>query len=103
MNRGIVLLFLEPSTLDGGGVSPTHRPPLPPGKTRYPLYEAGWAPGPVWTGAENLAPTGIGSPDRPSRSQWLYRLRYPAYRVPLLQGENVFFRFHEDLHGVSRI
>jgi hypothetical protein len=22
-------------------------------------YEAGWAPGPVWTGAENLAPTGI--------------------------------------------
>ena len=28
----------------------------PPGKTRYPLYEAGWASGPVWTGAENLAP-----------------------------------------------
>jgi hypothetical protein len=28
---------------------------LPPGKTRYQLYEAGWAPGPVWTGAENLA------------------------------------------------
>jgi len=30
---------------------------LPPEKTRYPLYEeAGWAPGPVWTGSENLAP-----------------------------------------------
>jgi len=23
------------------------------------VQEAGWAPGPVWTGAENLAPTGI--------------------------------------------
>ena len=23
-----------------------------------------WAPGPVWTGAENLQPTGIQSPDR---------------------------------------
>jgi hypothetical protein len=23
------------------------------------LEEAGWAPGPVWTGEENLAPTGI--------------------------------------------
>jgi len=39
----------------------------------------GWAPGPVWTGAENLAPTGIRSPDRPARSQSLYRLRYPAH------------------------
>jgi hypothetical protein len=39
--------------------------------------EAGWAPGPVWTGEENLAATGIRSPDRPARSQSLYRLRYP--------------------------
>ena len=43
------------------------------------VQEAGWAPGPVWTGAENLAPTGIRSPDRPVRSQSLYRLRYPAH------------------------
>ena len=28
---------------------------LPPGNTRYP-FEAGWAPGLVWTGAKNLAP-----------------------------------------------
>jgi len=27
------------------------------------VQEAGWAPGPVWTGAENLAPTGIRSSD----------------------------------------
>ena len=33
----------------------------------------------VWTGAENLALTGIRSPDRPTRSQSLYRPRYPAH------------------------
>ena len=43
------------------------------------VQEAGWAPGPVWKDAENLAPTGIRSPDRPARSQSLYRLRYPVY------------------------
>jgi len=37
------------------------------------VHEAGWAPGPIWTGAENLAPTGIRSPDRPARRQSLYR------------------------------
>jgi hypothetical protein len=26
------------------------------------VQEAGWASGPVWTGVENLAPTGIRSP-----------------------------------------
>ena len=37
-----------------------------PGKDPVPIvHEAGWAPGPVWTGAENLALTGIRSPDRP--------------------------------------
>ena len=36
-----------------------------PGKDPVPIVqEAGWAPGPVWTGAENFAPTGIRSPDR---------------------------------------
>jgi hypothetical protein len=38
------------------------------------VQEAGWAPGLVWTGAENLAPTGIRSPDRQTRSESLYRL-----------------------------
>jgi hypothetical protein len=33
--------------------------------------EAGWTPGPVWTGAENFAPTGIRSPDSPARSHLL--------------------------------
>ena len=42
------------------------------------VQEDVWAPGPVRTGAENLAFTGIPSPDLSARSQSLYRLRYPA-------------------------
>ena len=52
---------------------------LRPGKDPVPIaQEAGWSQGPVWTGAENLTRTGIRSPDRPARSQSLYRLRYPG-------------------------
>ena len=40
------------------------------------VQEAGWALGPVWTGAENLALNGIRSPDRPAHSESLYRLSY---------------------------
>jgi hypothetical protein len=46
---------------------------LYPEKSPEPIVqEAGRDPGPVWTGAENLAPTGIRSPDRQARSQLLY-------------------------------
>jgi hypothetical protein len=52
---------------------------LPPGKDpALIVQEAGCAPGSAWTGAENLAPTGIGSPDHPARSQSLHRLSNPA-------------------------
>ena len=55
------------------------QPLFTPGKYPVPIaQEAGWAPGPVWTGAENLAPTGIRSLDLPARSQSLYRLSYPG-------------------------
>jgi hypothetical protein len=50
-------------------------------QTRDPvplLKEAGCVPRPAWTGAENLPPTGIRSPDRPNRSELLYRLSYPG-------------------------
>jgi hypothetical protein len=56
-----------------------------PGKDPVPIVqEAGWTPGPVWTGAENLAPTGFRSPDRPARSQSLYRLSYWARFNPVV-------------------
>ena len=49
------------------------------GKDPVPIVkEAGWAPEPVWIGAENLVHTGIRSPDLPARSVSLYGLRYPG-------------------------
>jgi len=59
---------------EGSATLPGH------GKDPVPIVqEAGWATGSVWTGAKNLAPTGIRSPDHPAHSQSLYRLRYPAH------------------------
>ena len=78
--RGITLPFLDHGTRRGWGVSVTPRPLFTLGKDPVSIVqEAGWTLGPVWTGAENLAPTGIRSPDRPARSQTLYRLSYPAH------------------------
>jgi len=80
-SRGIALLFHDHGTRRGWGVSITTRPLFTPGKDPVPIVqEAGWAPGPVWTGAKNLAPTGIRSPDRPASSQSLYRLSYPVHK-----------------------
>jgi hypothetical protein len=58
------------------------------GATPLPLYprerdairiivqDVGWAPGPVWSGAEILPRTGFQSPARQTRSGSLYRLSY---------------------------
>ena len=59
---------------------PRERDPVPI------VQETRWAPGPVWTGAENLASTGIRSPDHPARSESLYSLRYPGPRASLKQN-----------------
>ena len=62
------------------GVSVTAWPLFTPGKDPVLIVqEAGWAPGLVWTGVENLVRTGTRSPDHPVHSQSLYRLRYPAH------------------------
>jgi len=74
------------TTAREGVRSRSHAPAaLYPGKDPVPIVQkAGWAPGPVWTGAENLDPTGIRSPDRPARSQSLYRLSYPAHALNVI-------------------
>jgi hypothetical protein len=72
------------------GVGGQHHAPatLSPGKNPVPIVqEAGWAPGPVWKGAENLAPTGIPSPDRPVSSELLYRMTYPGPRTQPLNTQ----------------
>ena len=67
------------SALDGGGWSTPRPGHFTHGKEPVPIvWEAGWAPGPVWTGAENLAPIGIRSPDHQARNESLYRLSYPG-------------------------
>jgi len=77
---GIALLFLDYDTRRGRGVSLTSRPLITLRKDPVPtVQEAGWATGPVCTSAENLAPTENRSPDRPGRSQSLYRLSYPTH------------------------
>ena len=79
-SRGIALPFHDHCTRRGWGVNVTLRPLFTPGKDPVLIVqEARWAPGQVWTDAENLAPTGIRSPYRPARSQSLYRLRYLAH------------------------
>jgi len=53
---GVALLFHDHGTRRWWGVSVTPRPLFTHGKDTVPIVqEAGWAPGPVWTGAENLA------------------------------------------------
>ena len=52
-------------------------------------------PGPVWTGAENVAPTGIRFPDRPARGDSLYRLSYtgPGHVSGISNGITKFVQF----------
>jgi len=53
--------------------------PPPPGNDPVPIVqEPGYAPGSIWTGAENLVPTGIQSLNCPARSESLYRVGYSA-------------------------
>jgi hypothetical protein len=84
------------TALEGGErVSVTPRPLFTLGKDPVPIVqEAEWAPGPEWTGAENLAHTGIRSPVRPARSQSLYRLSYPAHvaRLTLFECNVISFK-----------
>ena len=61
-SRGIALLFHDNGNRRGWGVSVTPWALFTPGKDPVPIVqEAGWAPGSVWTGAGNFAPTGIQS------------------------------------------
>ena len=80
-----------------GSVPRPGRPYL--GKKPVPiLQEAGWAPGPVWTG-EKSRPHRDSIPDRPARSQSLYRLSYRAHHVmSRLQNFFCLIFFTEFLH-----
>jgi len=76
-------------------VSNTPRPHFTPRKDTVPILEkAGFAPGPVWTDGKSR-PHRDSFPDRPARSQSVYRLSYRAHVLPssnskLLHVCNVF-------------
>ena len=76
------------AALEGGKWS-TARPghTLPPGEDPVPILRgAGWPPEPVWTGGKSN-PHRDSIPDRPARSQSLYRLSYPAHYIYKTQAQ----------------
>jgi len=79
VGRGIALLFHDCGTRSGLVVSSTPRPHFTAGRDPVPiLQKARWATGPVWTGGKS-GPHLDSIPDRPARSQSLYRLSYRAH------------------------
>ena len=81
VGKFLALLFHDRDTRRGWVVSSTPRPHFTARKDPVPiLQEAGWAPGPVWTGG-NSRPHRDSIPGFPARSQSLYRLSYPATYV----------------------
>ena len=68
MVRGIALLFHDRGTRRGWVVSSTPRPHFTPWEDPVPIVqEAGWAPGPVWTGGKSR-PHRDSIPDLPAYS-----------------------------------
>jgi len=79
--RGITLLFCDRGTRGWGVFSSTPRPHFTPGKDPVLiLQEAGWAPGPVWTGGKSRRHRDP-IPDCPACNQSLYLLSYPAHTL----------------------
>jgi len=79
VGKGIAPFFHDRGTRRGWVVSSMPWPHFTPGKDPVPiLQEAGWAPGPVWTGRKSR-PHRDSIQDRPASSQSLYRLSYAAH------------------------
>jgi hypothetical protein len=80
VGRVTALLFHDRGARRGWVVSSTPRPNFTPGKDQIPIVQdAGWAPGPVYTVGKSRHHRDS-NPERPARSQSLYRLSYPAHK-----------------------
>jgi hypothetical protein len=78
-SRGIDLPYHDHGTRSDEGSASRPGRSLPPGKTRYPLYRRLVGPQDRSGQVRKISlHTGIRSPDRPARSQSLYRLSYWA-------------------------
>jgi len=99
--RGIALLFHDRGTRRRWVVNSTPRPHFTPGKDTVPiLQETGRGPGPVWTDGKSRHHRDS-IPDRPSRSQSLYRLRYPAHNARNIELSRLYItsRKSQTLHN----
>ena len=91
VGRGISVLWHDRGTRRGWVVSSTPRPHFTPGKDPVPiLQEAGWAPGPVWTGGKiSSPPVFVPGPSSPV-AQSLYRLSYRAHNSTVIRMLYIF-------------
>ena len=73
--------FLTTALEGGEGSASCPGCSLPQGKTRYASYRSLGGPQSRFGQVQKISPpTGIRFPDRPARSQSLYRLSYPAHK-----------------------
>jgi len=78
VGRSIALLFHDRGTRRGWVVSSTALTHFTPGKDPVPiLQEAGWAPGPVWTGGQSR-PHRYSISDRPAHSPFTISAGLPS-------------------------
>ena len=71
---------------------------------RHPVptaQEAGWVSGPVWTGKENFAPSGLRTSDRPASSQSPYRLP-KIIQIVKMRSMNEY-RWTDQTEGIRNI
>ena len=78
------------AALEGGEWSAARPGHFTHGKDPVPIVqEARWAPEPVWTGGKSRRHRDS-IPDRPARSQSLYRLSYLAHGFTNITSRNTF-------------
>ena len=80
VGRDIAVLFHDRGTRRGWVVSSTPQPHFTPGEDPIPIVEeAGWAPGPAWTGRKSRPHWDYDPRTVQPVAQSLYRLSYPAH------------------------
>ena len=95
VGRGIALLLHDRGTRRGWVVSSTPRPHFTPGKDPVPIVqEAGWAPGPVWTGGKSLFNCLLSFLFTPWSRVFLEKL-------PVVQLVKKFFAFYETCRFIT--
>jgi hypothetical protein len=53
------------------------------------VQDTRWATGMVYRGRQNIAPTGVPTPDHPAHSVLLLQLRHPSATTELILNKNV--------------